>query len=155
MRVTGEKGIGKTVKIFLQAFLYIGIVALVVLPFLLTKLGFNLIGCMAVCYPNGIVLLVITHRFIKLFDSLRLNNPFCKENVKLLKTTGLVSFYGAILWLADFLYYTFLVKEKDIVLCGAFLFLAILFFGVDVALYVLGELFREATEYKEENDLTI
>ena len=34
-------------------------------------------------------------------------------------------------------------------------FLALLFFGVSVALYIIKELIEQATKYKEENDLTI
>jgi len=33
--------------------------------------------------------------------------------------------------------------------------MTILFLGVAIALYILAELFRQATEYKSENDLTI
>ena len=37
----------------------------------------------------------------------------------------------------------------------ALTFMSILFFAVGIALYILSELFKEATTYKEENDLTI
>ena len=35
------------------------------------------------------------------------------------------------------------------------IFFIILFFGVGTALYILSKLFEKATNYKEENDLTI
>ena len=77
MKITGEQGIGKILKVFLQVCFYSGIIILVGLPFILNKLGFNLGASMYVIYPNGIVLLMITHKFINLFNSLRLNTPFC------------------------------------------------------------------------------
>ena len=110
---------------------------------------------MYVIYPNGIVLLIITHKFIKLFNSLRINNPFCDENVKTLKSTGVISLVGSIFWLIDFLYEIFLAKSNDIILNCTLLFLSILFLGVSIALYILSNLLKQATEYKEENELTI
>ncbi len=38
---------------------------------------------------------------------------------------------------------------------GLSMFLFILFLGVAIALYILSELFREASKYKKENELTI
>ena len=35
------------------------------------------------------------------------------------------------------------------------IFLSLLFLGVSISLYILAELFKKATIYKEENDLTI
>ncbi len=155
MKITGEQGIGKILKVFLQVCFYSGIIILIGLPFILNKIGFNLGASMYVIYPNGIVLLMITNKFINLFNSLRLNNPFCEENVKLLKITGIISFIGSVLWLIDFLYEIFVVRSVDIVFNCTLLFLWILFLGVSIALYILSELFRQATEYKKENDLTI
>ena len=146
MKITGEQGIGKILKVFLQVCFYSGIIILVGLPFILNKLGFNLGASMYVIYPNGIVLLMITHKFINLFNSLRLNTPFCERNISLI---------GSVFWLMDFLYEIFLAKSTDIVFNSTLLFLCILFFGVSIALYILSELFKQATEYKKENDLTI
>lgn len=134
---------------------YIGTIILIILPFILNKIGFNLGSSIYVIYPNGIVLLMITRKFINLFNTLTLNKPFCEENTKTLKTTGIISLIGSILWLMDFLYEIFLAKSTDIVFNSTLLFLCILFFGVSIALYILSELFKQATEYKKENDLTI
>ena len=155
MKITGEHGIGKILKVFLQVCFYMGIFILIILPFILSKIGFSLGASMYVIYPNGIVLLMITHKFIKLFDSLRINNPFCEDNVKILKITGVVSLIGSILWLIDFLYQIILAQSMDIIFNSTLLFLSILFFGVSIALYILSELLKQATEYKKENDLTI
>ncbi len=155
MKIVGEQGIGKVLKVFLQLCFYVGIIVLAGLPFIFKAIGFNLATSMFVIYPNGIILLMIIHNFIAMFDSLRLNNPFCKENVKLLKATGIVSLIGSVFWLIDFLFELILLHSKEVILNGTLLFLSILFLGVAIALYILSELFRQATEYKKENDLTI
>ncbi len=155
MKVIGKQGIGRFLKVFLQVCFYTGIIILITLPFVLNKIGFNLGASMYVIYPNGIVLLAITYKFISLFNSLVLNKPFSDRNVKILKTTGIISLIGSLLWLIDFLYEIFLAKSRDIVFNSTLLFLCILFFGVFIALYILSELFKQATNYKKENDLTI
>lgn len=155
MQIEGEKGLGKILKIFLQICFWAGIIILVGLPFMLNQLGFRIKATMFVIYPNGIILLIITHNFIKLFNSLKINNPFCNENVKILKRTGITSLIGSTFWLIDFLYEIILAKSDDIIFNSTLAFLSILFFGVSIALYIISELMKQATEYKQENDLTI
>lgn len=98
---------------------------------------------------------MITHNFIKLFNSLSNNNPFCINNIKILKKTSIISIIGCILWLIDFLYEIILAKSSDIILNSTLFFLSILFLGVSIALYIISELMKQATEYKQENELTI
>ncbi len=155
MKVVGEKGIGSILKTILELCFYTGMIIIIVLPFVLAKFNMSLGPCIWIIYTNGVVLLAITRMFIKLFDSLKNNNPFCMENVKILKTTGIISFIGSIFWLIDFLYEIFLAKSDEIITLLTLVFLCILFFGVSIALYILSELFNQATEYKKENDLTI
>ncbi len=155
MEITGENGIGNILKVFLQFCFIIGIVILVSLPFILKIFGLNLNASMFFIYPNGILLLIIMYRFIELFDSLKNNNPFCEENIKILKSAGITTFINCLFWLIDFLYEIFFAKSNDVVLNLMLIFMVILFFGVSVALYILSELFRKAYEYKKENDLTI
>lgn len=155
MEVTGEKGLGKILKVILQIGFYAGIGVLITTPFILSLFGLSLGASMYVIYPNGIVLLLITRNFIKLFDSLEKNNPFCDENVKILKNTGVVTSVGSLIWLIDLLFEIFLAKSDDIVFNFTLAFLSILFFGVSIALYILSELLNQATKYKKENELTI
>lgn len=155
MKIEGKNGIGNILKILLQICFFSGITILIVLPFILQKLGLNLGASSIVIYPNGTILLIIVYEFIKLFDSLKDNNPFCENNVKILKTTGIVTLIGSILWLFDLLYEIILAKSTEIVFMGTLAFLFILFLGVAIALYILSELLKKATEYKKENELTI
>ena len=155
MKVIGENGLGDKLKTMLQIFLILGIIVLVALPFVLNSFGLNLGASAFIIYPNGIILLLIAHKFIQLFDSLKSNNPFCENNVMLLRKTGKLAFTGAIFWLIDLLYELILARSFDIVFILVMLFLIILYVGVSIALYILSELFNQATEYKNENELTI
>ncbi len=155
MELSGKNGVGNILKIFLEICFYLGVILLVALPFVLNLMGFKLGASMFVIYPNGIVLLIMAYEFIKLFDSLKNNNPFCKENIKIMKSTGIVAIVGAILWLIDLMYEVILAQSNDLVFNCTLAFLAILYIGVAIALYILSELFKQAYEYKKENELTI
>lgn len=155
MKIIGENGLGDTLGKFLKVCFWGGIIVLIVLPLILHGLGLNLNATALVIYPNGIVLLVITHKFIELFESLKNNNPFCESNVEILKSAGISASIGAGLWLFDLIYQVIFVKVFDIVFIVILIFLCVLFLGVAMALYILSELFKEATKYKKENELTI
>ena len=155
MKIVGENGLGNLLKNFLQICFYSGVLILVGLPFVLKSFGLSLNASAFLIYPNGIILLMIAHKFIELFDSLKMNNPFCENNVKILKRTGVIAFIGSWVWIIDLLYEILLAKSFYIVFVLVMLFLFILYFGVSIALYILSELFRQATEYKIENELTI
>lgn len=155
MKILGENGIGRFLKIFLQICFFGGIILLIILPFLLQMVGLHLNATAIIIYPNGIALLGIVYQFIGLFDSLKNNNPFCEENVKRLKTAGIFSISEAILWTLDLLYELILVGNFDPVIILVLVFMMILFTGVAIALYILAELIKQGTEYKVENELTI
>ena len=155
MEIFGEKGIGKFLKVLLQVCFWGGIAVLIVLPFLLQLVGLKLNAPAFVIYPNGIALLVIVRQFIGQFDSLKNKKPFCIENVKRLKTSGIASLVETALWTIDLLYTIFLAKGADVMIVLVLAFLIILFAGVSIAFYILAELIKQATEYKEENELTI
>lgn len=155
MEILGEKGIGKILKIFLQICFWGGIVILIILPFELQIVGLKLNATAFVIYPNGIVLLIIVRQFIGQFESLKNREPFCMENVKRLKTSGIASLIETVFWTIDLLYTIFFAKSEDVVIVFVFAFLVILFAGVSIAFYILSELIKQATEYKEENELTI
>ena len=112
MKILGENGIGKFLKVFLQICFWGGIVLLIALPLIAQIAKVHLNASIYVIYPNGIVLLVIVKQFIGQFDSLKNKNPFCIENSKRLKAveiktmpypgfpTDMQSIFGAILAVA-------------------------------------------------------
>jgi len=142
----------------LKSIVIIGIVlaipSIVLVPFLLSN-NYSVIYSMLIVYPNGALMIAIAYQFLKMFDSLKKNNPFNKENVQILKKTGYLSFTMSILWILDLLLMVFVIHNTYVNYIIVLLFLFILFFGVGIALWTLSLLLQQATEYKEENDLTI
>lgn len=146
--------IGKTLKIVLIIGILIGIPVAGISPFLLQHTS-KTIYSMFIIYPNSLLMIGITYQFIKLFGYLEKNDPFTYNTVKTLKVTGILSSLMSLLWLIDLFFMIFVIGNKYINYIIVLIFLAVLFFGVSIALYILSELFRQATDYKEENDLTI
>lgn len=145
---------GKIIKIILIIGMIISIPIVLVIPFLLRH-NISLLNTMLIIYPNGILMVGITWEFIKLFKSLEENNPFNRDNVKILKNTGTISFIMSGLWFVDLLDLVLIIKNYYINYILVLIFLTVLFLGVGIALYILSALFKQATDYKEENDLTI
>lgn len=154
--ISGElKSLVGGLKIVLQIFFWLGLAFTIILPFFLNMFGVNLVLSIIVAYPNGLLLLGITKKFIKLFDSIKNNNPFCKENVSLLKKTGTISSVQSVCWALDFIILCLFAEKLDIIVGLVIIFLFVLFLGVGIALYILSELLDKAVDYKSENDLTI
>ena len=146
--------IGKFIKIFLIIGIIISVPLIIISPMLLNHTSKSMYS-MFIIYPNGLLILIFAYQFIKLFKSLEDNNPFNDDNVKTLKLSGIISLITSIMWIVDLLFMIFVIKNTYVNYIIVLLFLAALFFGVSIALYILSELFRQATEYKKENDLTI
>ena len=146
--------IGKFIKIFLIIGIIISVPLIIISPMLLNHTSKSVYS-MFIIYPNGLLILIFAYQFIKLFKSLEDNNPFNDDNVKTLKISGIISLITSIMWIVDLLFMIFVIKNTYVNYIIVLLFLAALFFGVSIALYILSELFRQATEYKKENDLTI
>ena len=106
-------------------------------------------------YPCGIAFLYLVYIFINLFKTVEDNKPFCRENVDRLKKSMYTSLLISVFVLIAFLIATFAYNYYGAQLKVALLFIAVIFFCAFIGLYVLSELFRQAAEYKEENDLTI
>ena len=143
--------LGKILKNILIIGFIIACILLIFIPFILSNVKY----AMFIVYPNGIIMLAITYQFIKMFKSLEDNTPFTHNNVKILKNTSTLSLIESILWLIDLISLIFVLKNTYINYIIVLIFLTILFFGVFIALLILSELFKQATTYKEENDLTI
>ncbi|MFR8116943.1 MAG: DUF2975 domain-containing protein [Clostridia bacterium] len=154
MRVTGKNSLSNIVKIILQIVLILGIIIIIFLPFLvnlynkvfhINLTGFEYYGYITLLYCASIPAIILVYKFIKMFDTLKNNNPFIKENAKNLNIAaiccGVISF--------EFFVGMFILNSVFmIIVTGIFLVGAI-------GLYILAELFKQAVAYKEENDLTI
>ena len=147
MKVYGKKGLGSFLKICLEIIFCLVIIMMIAALFKTTKV--------VLFYPNIICLLVIMFAFIKLFDSLKKEEPFCKDTIKNINIAKIASAIASVIWLIQALYEIILVKYADFLAIFILLFMFILFLGVSIALYILRELFIKAKNYKEENDLTV
>lgn len=154
MEIMKQSKLGGILKAILIIVLILGIPLVFISPLFLNNTS-KIMYSMFIIYPNGILMLLIVYEFIKLFKSLEENNPFTFNNTKILKETSLISLIMSILWIVDLLFMIFIMNNTYINYIIVLLFLFILFFGVSVALYILSELIKQATIYKEENDLTI
>ena len=146
--------LGKLLKILLIIGTIVVIPLIVISPMLLNHTSKTLYS-MFVIYPNGLLIVLIAFEFIKLFKSLEENKPFTYDNVKILKNTSVLSLIMSILWLIDLLFMVFIIGNTYVNYIIVLIFLTGLFLGVSIALYILSELFKQATDYKQENDLTI
>lgn len=146
--------LGRVLKVILIVGFIILIPILIASPMLLNHTRRTAYS-MVIIYPNGVLLLAIVYQFIKLFKSLEVGKPFTFKNTKILKRTGFISLILSVSWFIDLLFMTLVMKNTYINYVIVLVFLSLLFFGVAIALYILGELIRQATIYKEENDLTI
>jgi len=147
MKVYGKNGLGNFLKVALEIVFVLIVIMMVAVLFKTTKI--------LLFYPNIICLLVIMYAFIGLFDLLKKEQPFCKKTIKKINIAKIASGVASIVWLIQAIYEIVLVKYADSLSIFILLFMFILFLGVAIALYILKELFIKATNYKEENDLTI
>ena len=150
MKIVGKNGLGNILKIILQICFWGGIVFLILLLIILKNISIFEI----MLYLIGITMLVIVKQFIELFNSLKIEKPFCENTVKKMNTASIASGIMTGLFFIETIY-KFALDNSDIKINCILVFMTILFLGVAIALYILAELFRQATEYKSENDLTI
>ena len=150
MKIVGKNGLGNIIKIILQICFWVGIAFLIILPIILKSISIFEI----MLYLNGITMLVIVKQFIELFDSLKIEKPFCNNTVKRMNIPSIPAGIMSGLFFIETIY-KFASNNSDIKINCILVFMTILFLGVAIALYILAELFRQATEYKSENDLTI
>ena len=146
--------LGKLLKNLLIIGTIVAIPLIAISPMLLNHTSKTLYS-MFVIYPNGLFMVLIAVEFIKLFKSLEEHKPFTYDNVKILKTTSIISLIMSILWFIDLLFMISIIGNTYVNYIIVLIFLTGLFLGVSIALYILSELFKQATDYKQENDLTI
>lgn len=151
MKVTGKRSLSDFICLMLKIIFVMGILIYITLPFLLSKYVeifnpvLNYTAALIMLYTSGIPALIIVYKFIKLFESLTEDNPFVMENVKHLKVVSVCSFIISIIYIIGMF---FIVSVFEIITIAIFI---IAWLGT----YVLAELLKKATEYKQENDLTI
>jgi len=151
MKITGKNSLSDFIEIFSKIIFIIGILVIITLPYLL-KLYVEIFNpvldytaALVILYVSGVPALIIVYEFIKIFDTLKQDNPFVMENVRYLKVISICSLIISIEYIIGLF---FIVSVFEIILIGVF---TIAWLGG----YILSELLRKAIEYKEENELTI
>lgn len=152
MKVTGNKSLSSMIKLFLQMILVIGVTIYITLPILLKNYihyinsSLEYTSALILLYTSGLPAIIVVNELIHMFNTIKQDNPFIKQNVKSLKCISICSFIIAV----EYTIGIFLVTNSifAIIIIGAFV---IAWLGS----YVLSELLQEAIYYKEENDLTI
>lgn len=152
MKITGKDSISNYIKLFLQGVFIFGSIVVIVLPWAVDYY-FKIRGnsydfywsFLIMLYISGIPMLTIVFQFIKLFDSLKRETPFIEENAKYLKVSSICSGIIAL----EYVVGIFVFKSVfTLIITGIFL---VAWLG----LYIVSELFKQAVQFKEENELTI
>lgn len=151
MKITGKNSLSNFIEICLKIIFVLGILIYITLPILL-KIYINIfnpilnyVAALVILYTSGIPAIIIVYEFIKVFGTLKKDNPFIMENVKSLKIISICSLIISIIYIIGMF---FIISVFEIIAIAIFI---IAWLGA----YVLAELLRKAIEYKEENDLTI
>lgn len=155
MKENNPKKLVKRINVLLKISLGVGVLLLLTLWKWLELLNIKFDALVFLIYPTGILFLVLIIQFIKLFNQFKSGKSFHHTTVSNLKISSKISIVIAIIIFIALILVIFIYPTYTLTLKIALTFFSILFIGVGIALYLLAELFREATEYKEENDLTI
>lgn len=153
MHILGKKGLSGVVKCFLDLVFIGGACIFITLPITL-RWYFDIINrignenynfLLGFLYVTGFLCLIILHEMRKIFKNLNLKNPFIMSNVKSLQRMSISSFIISAAYIVKiFLYNSFLT-----------IIIAMVFIIAGLFSIILAEVFRQAVEVKEENDLTI
>lgn len=153
MDILGEKGLSGLVKRLLDLVFLGGLGILITLPYVLrwymnalsltSSENYNFL--LGFLYITGVVCLVLVNEIRKIFKTLNRRNPFMLDNVKSLNRVGVACFIIAAAYLVKIFFYNSVLTA----------IITMVFIIAGLFSVVLAEVFRQAIEVKEENDLTI
>lgn len=171
MKILGEKSLSSKVIIGLSIlFTIISIIDMVVLSIIIK------VVCHIVMNENiqnsifdltffimiiitGIIALFIIYQFIKIFKNLKNNILFSEDNSKRLNIVSNSCFIISALYLIIAIFIFFIISRlMEEFIYYVFIFsimLMVIFFVAGIGIKILGEIYKKAIEYKEENDFTI
>ena len=153
MKTLSKNGLSGVIEICLLLMMLLDLVLMITLPWTVTWTTKSHPGEEGMWYEKYLIVLLISGfvaEFILwqargIMHNVNRNRPFCRDTVRRLRLLGLlcivlaVFYFVAIVWVARF-----------------FMALVCVVFGlIGLILFVFAELFRQATKYKEENDMTI
>lgn len=153
MQIVSEKGVSGAVKYLLDIILVVGAISVAGLPFSL-KWGFENITWTAgedywflvvFLFGTGILAIGMVFELRQIFCRINEHKPFQRQNATSLKRIAVMALFISAAYIVKIIFY---ISFLTIVVAIAFLV-----FGL--AGLVFSELFGQAVEVKEENDLTI
>ena len=171
MKILGEKSLSSKVIIGLNIlFVIISFIDVFVLTLIgksardvimnvnLQENTFNL-NLFSMFIVTGIIALFIIYQFIKIFENLKRNILFSKENSKKLNTVSNSCFIISAIYLIISILIIVLnqnvITELISYILAFSIMLMIIFAVSGIGIKILNEIYKKAIEYKEENDLTI
>lgn len=171
MKILGEKSLSSKVIVGLNIlFTIISIMNIIVLSVIIKVVGhivmkeniqnnmFDLTLFIMIII-TGIIALFIIYQFIKIFKNLKSNILFCEDNAKRLNIISSSCFIISTLYLIIsifiFLIMSNLMEEFIYYIFAFSIMLMVIFVVSGIGIKILGEIYKKAIEYKEENDFTI
>lgn len=147
-----SKSITKMTKLLLDFMFYTGIIVCIGVPYLLHVAGDyfsifrkNYMPFTIIFIIAGILGLLILRELRKMFRTVLSENAFCRENVISLQKMGVYAFVIAIDMTIRLIF----------VITPAALVIILVFLVAGLFSLVLSQVFDQAVQFKEENDLTI
>lgn len=154
MVIIGERGLSGLVKYTLDLMLLVVTMVLITLPITvkmyleahISTAGDNYYWFLLVfLWVSGLLYMGIVYELRKMFKSLNQREPFRRENVASLKKIAVLALWVSAIYAIKIVFY---ISLLTIVIGMAAL-------SVGLFALIIGEVFRQAVEVKEENDLTI
>lgn len=153
MEIVSEKGVSGAVKYLLDVILAAGAVTVIGLPLglkwcfenIIWTAGENYWFLLVFLFVTGALGLVMVAELRRMFCRINEHKPFQRQNATSLKRIAVMALLISAAYIVKIIFY---ISFLTIVVAVAFLV-----FGL--AGLVFSELFRQAVEVKEENDLTI
>lgn len=154
MVIIGEKGLSGLVKYTLDLMMLLVMLVLLTLPITVkmyietyvSTVGENYYWFLLVfLWVSGLLYMGIVYELRKMFKSLNQREPFTRANVASFKRIAVLALWVAAIYAIKIVFY---ISLLTIVIGMAAL-------SVGLCALIIGEVFRQAVEVKEENDLTI
>ena len=153
MEIVNERGVSGAVKFLLDRIIAVGAIAVVGLPFGLAwgfehttwTAGENYCFLLFFLCGTGVLGIGMVFELRQIFRRVNEHNPFQRKNAASLKRIAILALGISVAYMIKTVFY---ISFLTIIVAMAFLV-----FGL--AGLVFSELFRQAVEVKEENDLTI
>ncbi|MDP4179262.1 MAG: DUF2975 domain-containing protein [Bacillota bacterium] len=153
MTIIGKKSLASYLKIFLDLVFFGGLIIFIGLPFFLkwyvnilkSSYHENYYFLIVFLYFTGFFALYLFHEVRKVFKTLNRKNPFMMDNVISLKRISICCFIISFAYIIKIFFYNSILT----------MIITMIFIIGGLFIIVMAEVFKQAVEYKEENDLTI